>query len=154
MAKGVHGRSGPPPDPHALRRERDSQGEWTVLPPSGRGGDPPDWPLSSQSDREAQLWESEWRRPQAVMWERNKQALEVALFVRAVVDAENPRATVAARTLVRQQMEALGISVPGLLRNRWRIVDETETAQPEQKPRRVQRATKDRLKVVQGGQAS
>jgi hypothetical protein len=61
------------------------------------------------------------------MWERQGQALEVALFVRSLVDAESAEAPVAARTLVRQQMEALGISVPGMLRNRWRI----EEVEPE-----------------------
>jgi len=89
------------------------------------------------------------------MWERNGQALEVALFVRAVVEAESPRASVAARTLVRQQMDALGLSVPGLRAARWKIVDET-TPKPEQKPRARRgrgASVRDRLKVVEGGGA-
>lgn len=67
------------------------------------------------------MWEAEWQRPQAVMWEAYGQEVEVALFVRSLVEAELPSATTSLRTLVRQQMEALGISIPGLLRNRWRI---------------------------------
>jgi hypothetical protein len=148
MAKGgARAHSGPPPDPNALRRDRKSDGEWTRLPAEGRSGDAPAWPLSEQSSREAALWDAEWRRPQAVMWERNGQQLEVALYVRSVVDAESPKATVAARTLVRQQMEALGLSVPGLLRNRWLIVSDEITPR-----RRVQESTmRDRLKALDGG---
>jgi hypothetical protein len=91
---------------------------------AGRQGNTPSWPLSEATARELELWEAEWRRPQAIMWERNGQAIEVAMFVRAVVDAESPRAAVSARTLVRQQMDSLGLSVPGLRSNRWKIVDE------------------------------
>ncbi len=123
-----------------------------LLPAAGRQGDVPEWPLSAMTARESVLWPEQWRRPQAIMWERNGQALEVALFVRALVDAEDQRATAAARTLVRQQMDSLGMTVPGLLRNRWRIVDEVEVeaegSQAEQKPKRVAKSTKDRLKVV------
>jgi len=55
------------------------------------------------------------------MWEANGQSTEVALYVRSLKDAERPKASVAARTLVRQQQEALGLSLPGLARNRWII---------------------------------
>lgn len=146
MAKGTHGRQGPPPDPQALRRDRD-EGAWTTLPADGREGDPPEWPLSSQTDREWELWVREWRRPQAIMWERNGQEVEVAVYVRSLVLAEDQRAPVNARTLVRQQMEALGISVPGLHRNRWRI--ETPQVEPAgDQP--VTRSTRERFKVVGG----
>jgi hypothetical protein len=144
---GARARSGPAPDPNALRRDRKDDGEWRKLPASGRGGDVPEWPLSSASGRELELWELEWRRPQAVVWEENGQELEVALFVRSVVDAEAPRAPSAARTLVRQQMEALGLTVPGLARNRWRIVDDGVSEKPD---RPARKSARDRLKVVPG----
>src|SRR4051794_14263470 len=99
---GARVRSGPPPDPDALRRDRDSDGDWLVLPVAGRQGDTPAWPLPTATERELKLWADEWRRPQALVWDRNGQHLEVALFVRAVVEAEDPRATTASRTLVRQ----------------------------------------------------
>jgi hypothetical protein len=147
VARGVHGRQGPPPDPKALRREKDA-GEWVTLA-GGREGEPPAWPLSKASARELVLWAGEWRRPQAVMWEAQGQELEVAMYVRCVAAAERRDATVAARTLVRQQQEALGLSVPGLLRNRWRIapaVPEVEAVAP-----RPVGGTRDRFKVVPGG---
>lgn len=144
---GARSRSGPAPDPNALRRDRDS-GDWVTLPSSGREGPVPEWPLSDPSKRELELWESEWLRPQAVMWERNGQELEVAMFVRALKDAEAPNASVASRTLVRQMLESLGLSLPGMLRLKWRIGDPPKSAR-----RSVAggESVKDRLKVVQGG---
>ena len=144
--KGGHAASGPTPDPNALRRERDS-GEWVTLPADGRDGPIPEWPLSDPSARELALWESEWCRPQALMWERNGQELEVAMFVRAVKDAESPNASVASRTLVKQMLEALGLSLPGMLRLKWRIGDPPKAARRAVAGSSV----KDRLKVVQGG---
>lgn len=73
------------------------------------------------------------------MWEANGQAVEVALYVRTLKDAERPKAPVSVRTLVKQQQEALGISLPGLLRNRW-IIANTAEASP-------------RPQVVAGGSA-
>src|SRR5690348_14984546 len=98
---GARTRSGPAPDPMALRRERDA-GEWKVLPAEGREGATPDWPLTEQSDREAELWERLWRMPQAIMWERYGQEFEVALYVRRLGEAEEPGSSVTLSTLVRQ----------------------------------------------------
>lgn len=119
---GARVRPGPAPNPNALRREHDA-GEWTHLPEAGREGDPPPWPLSRRTRRESVLWAREWRRPQAVMWERNGQCVEVAIYVRTLALAERQDAPVNARTLLKQQMEALGVSIPGMLRLRWIIGD-------------------------------
>lgn len=147
MSKGgPRARSGPPPDPSALTY---NEAEWTVLPAAGRDGDTPAWPLAQVRPRELELWLEEWKRPQAVMWERQGQELEVALYVRSVVAAENHEASTAARTLVKQLMEALGISVPGLLRNRWRIAPAPATdagAAPV-----AATSSRARLAVVPGG---
>ena len=139
---GARARSGPAPDPDALRRERDS-GSWVTLPAAGRDGETPEWPLENPTERELVLWERQWCRPQAIMWERNCQEDEVAMFVRSLALAEDHRAPVQSRVLVRQQMEALGISMPGLQRNRWRIEAEAPQAERRQAP-----STKGRLKVV------
>jgi hypothetical protein len=122
---GARGRSGPAPDPNAARRERKDDAGWTTLPAAGRPGAAPEWPLRGQSNREAELWESEWRRPQAIMWERNGQELEVALYIRRLTEAELPAAATNLGTLVRQMQEGLGLSIPGMLRNRWVIADGT-----------------------------
>ena len=145
MAKGgARARSGPPPDPDSLTQ---ADGEWTILPASGREGDAPPWPLAQAIERELDIWVDEWTRPQAVMWERQGQELEVALYVRSLVTAEAHNAPTNTRTLVRQQMEALGISVPGMLRNRWRIGEvEPVEAEEDSGP-----SARDRLRVVGGG---
>lgn len=147
---GARARAGRPQSPDSLGAEK-YVGEWVELPAAGREGETPTWPLEQPTERELHLWEIEWHRPQALMWERNSQQLEVALYVRAVADAESPRASTAARTLVRQQMDSLGISVPGLKSNRWKIVAEDQAA-AKPAPRRSR--AKSRLRVVDGGQSS
>lgn len=145
MAKGGHAASGRPPDPDALRRDRGSDAAWTTLE-GERSGVPPAWPFGEPSDAEREVWVREWRRPQAVMWERNGQVDEVALYVRALLEAAERGASTASRTLVRQQQEALGISLPGLLRNRWRILGADTKAKGSARPR-----ARSGLRVVSGG---
>lgn len=147
---GARARSGPPPDPNALRRDRDA-GEWTHLPAAGRQGPPPTWPLSRPSAREVELWAHEWTRPQAVMWELNRQQVEVAMYVRSLREAEKPRASVAARTLIRQQQEALGLSLPGLLRNRWVIATAPADTAAGRPTGTAGASVKERLGVIRGG---
>jgi hypothetical protein len=69
------------------------------------------------------------------MWERNRQEVEVAIYVRTLVEAEQRGATAALRILLRQQQEALGLSLPGMLRQRWLIVGDGE-----ERPRLVAQA--------------
>lgn len=108
------------------------------------------------SDREAELWRIMWAKPQAIMWERNGQILDIALYCRRWAEAEEPDSPVALSTLVRQMQDSLGLSVPGLRANRWRIVaDEvtqrrTERTQVEAAPRE---SARDRLKAIAGGGA-
>lgn len=149
MPKGGHARSGPPPDPNALRRERD-KGEWTMLPAAGRQGDAPVWPLLGHTEREADLWGDLWRKPQALMWERYGQEIEVALYVRNLAQVELPGSPINLGTLVRQQSDSLGLTTPGLRSNRWRIVAavpaEAVPAPSKTPPRRS--SARDRFKVV------
>ena len=120
MPSGGHARSGPPPDPNALRRERD-KADWVTLPAEGRSGPPPAWPLSAPTARERHFWTVMWAKPQAVMWERNGQEHEVAIYVRRLVAAEKRNAAVTLVTQVRQYADSLGLTIPGLRCNRWRI---------------------------------
>lgn len=148
---GARSRSGPPPDPSALRRDRKDDAGWVKLPAAGREGEPPVWPLSDPSGRELELWAHVWSKPEAVMWEANGgQDVEVAMYVRTLADAESHRATAASRTLVVRMMDSLGISEPGRQRNRWMIVGEQSKAERRPKARS---SARDRLKVVPGGEA-
>lgn len=149
---GARARSGPAPDPNALRRDRkdDAQG-WTTLPAEGRNAPAPEWPLAGQSDREAELWELYWRKPQALLWEHNGQELEVALHVRRLVEVEQPDASTALGTLVRQQMDALLLTLPAMLAARVRVAAD-ELAVKRSEPVEVSRSSaRDRLKALNGG---
>lgn len=106
----------------------------------------PTWPLSEPSPRELVIWERQWRRPQAIVWEERGQFEEVAMYARRFAEAERPGSSVASGTLVRQMMESLGISGPGLRVNRWIIVGEGE---PVTAVERTQvRTARERLKAV------
>jgi hypothetical protein len=89
--------------------------------------------------------------PQALMWERYGQELEVALYVRRFGEAELMDSRVNLSTLVRQMADSLGLTTPGMRANRWRIAREEE-------PQRVaggavvpdRKSSRSRLKVVPG----
>jgi hypothetical protein len=105
------------------------------LPAAGRRGDPPPWPLPGRVTKAAEFyWGRLWGRPQAVQWERNSQEMEVALLVRSILVAEGPKGTASDRTLVQRKMNDLGLTVPGLRANRWRIVDEVAATGPVERP--------------------
>ena len=101
------------------------------------------------------MWRRQWKRPQAIEWERNGQQEEVALYVRALVSAEEPGATTSSRVLVRQLQESLGLSLPGMQRLRWHIGDVRGGHVDDDGPPRPvsKRGTpaRDRLKVINGG---
>jgi hypothetical protein len=145
---GARSRSGPPPDPNALVREHDTS-EWVTLPAAGRSGPVPEWPLTDPVGRESELWAKVWAMPQAVMWEKMSQHVEVALYVRRLVEAEQPESKVTVGTLVRQYADSLGLTTPGLRSNRWRIAlvsaDDEEADQP------ARSSSKSRLRVVANG---
>lgn len=154
MRGGPRANAGPAPDPDALRRDRKDDATWLTLPLAGRSGPVPKWPLSTASKRELELWKSEWQRPQAVMWERNGQEVEVAMYVRTLVAAESEKSPVAARVLVVRQQEVLGISLTGLARNRWRIesrADKAKTTSTGARAKPVRASSRSRLRVVSGG---
>lgn len=128
MTGGTRIGAGRPAEPNALRRDRKSDTmTWARLPAEGRLGDPPDWPLTRATGREKLLWAQEWTRPQAAMWEANHLEREVALYVRALRLAEAAKATTNLRTLVRQYMDGLGLSLRGLKEQRW-IIEEQAIA--------------------------
>jgi hypothetical protein len=156
--KGGHGRSGPPPDPEALRRDRPSDAVWVVLPVTGRSGPPPEWPLTDASSRELHWWRRLWAKPQAVQWERLGLVDDVALYVRRLAEVELPGASAAAANHLIRLSESLGLTTAGMRMNRWQIA--AEQPAPQQLAaagggtaavggsRPARRSARDRLKVV------
>jgi hypothetical protein len=104
--------------------------------------------LTEASDRELGFWVQMWARPQAVMWELRGQHHEVALYVRRLVEAEKPGSPVAVSTMVRQLLDSLGLSSPGLRANRWRIGDAPQETRSPSVPHRT--SARDRFRVVDG----
>lgn len=147
---GARVRSGPAPDPHALRRDREA-GQWVTLPAEGRTGPTPEWPLTDPTARELELWQQLWRKPQALLWERNGQHHEVAMYCRRFAAAEVPDAPVALGTLVRQMMDSLLLTIPAMRSARVQIAGGEGKAEAESKPaRRRGGGSRARLTVVRG----
>jgi hypothetical protein len=85
MPSGGHARSGPAPDPNSGVSLR--KGEvWTTLPLEGRGkrARAPKWPFEVQSEFESAVWMMLWKKPQAVMWERQGLTFQVAAYARTL----------------------------------------------------------------------
>jgi hypothetical protein len=156
------GSRGPAPDPNAIRRDRPSdQATWTELP-TRRDGAPPEWPAylgePVEGSMRATLWAELWSMPQAVMWERNRQVIEVAQHVETLVAIQmgppegmksDPTPTL--RGLALRQMDALGLTAPALNRLRWRIAGSTDTQQETKRAGSNRRpAAKDRFAVIEG----
>jgi hypothetical protein len=144
---GARARGGPPPDPNALRRERDNS-TWTTLP-IRREGPTPLWPLTRPTKREAGIWDRMWSLPQSVKWEEMQQQDEVAIYVRQFVRCEGKDASAADRTLLLRMMEGLGLSQPGLARNHWRIESDQPSA-PRQQAAATGPSVRDRFRVMDG----
>lgn len=155
---GARARSGPPPDPNALRRDRDAS-EWERFPAS-RSVDAPAWPLTRATKRELVLWAQMWTRGEANAWDAYDMAVEVAMYVRNLRESERPGATATLRNLLMRQMDSLGLTVGGKAKNRWIIAADGATTPPTatDQPRRpsVGPSAKERLVgrglgVVDGG---
>lgn len=118
---GARARSGPAPDPNALRRDRKDDAPWVVLPAEGFAGDVPDFPLVDELGMELDLWAELWRKPQAVMWDRLGLRFQVAAYVRAFGESVLPGAASGLKTAVLRMEGELGLSVPGMHSLRWKI---------------------------------
>lgn len=149
---GARPRSGPAPDPNALRRDRKSDmAGWTILPAEDLDVPAPEWPLTGQSEREETLWSVFWRKPQAALWKLNSQTFEVALHVRCFAEAEQPDAATPKRVLVRQQADALLLTMPAMLAARVRIAsDELKPKREAAERPEVRASSRSRLRAVAG----
>jgi hypothetical protein len=157
MARGgARGRSGPAPDPNALRRDRKSdQAGWTTLPSEGRTAPTPRWPAPTQTEREAELWIEMWETPQALIWERDGLRHYVAMFVRLLAEAEVEKASAENRKTVRMMYADLYLTSDSMARARISIaIDETAAKRDEKASSAPKRSSaRDRMTVVDGNGA-
>lgn len=140
---GARSRSGPAPDPNALRRDRASDAGWTTLPLEGFAGDTPAWPLGEADVVEIDYWTELWRKPQAVMWSKLGMAPQVAAYVRAFVESTERKATAGLKTAVLRMEGELGLSLPGMHSLRWKFAEDQVAAKREAKPVAVERSALD-----------
>lgn len=117
---------GPPPKRNA--RRRNARPAWVTLPADGRKGRAPRWPLPGRVQRG---WAELWRRPQAVMWERNHDEFLVAryLILRNTIQDELDHSVVNATAMaeLRQIEDRLGLSPMAMKRLQWEIGDAEQT---------------------------
>ena len=146
----------PIPDPNALRRDRKDDASWTTLP-SKVDVKLPAWPLVGQTEREIELWEAIWKRPQALLWEQNSQQIEVALYVRRLGEVEVLGATASMHTLLQRLMESLLLTLPSMYKSHVKIaVDEIKGRTSKKGAAKVTAtgsSAKDRFKVLSNGGA-
>jgi hypothetical protein len=84
------------------------------------------------------------------------------MYVRTLVAAEKPSAVASMRTVLRQQMDALGLTEPGLRSNRWVIVEDdaldddrgASTPPPDDDDEAGQQSARERWRLLQGGNAA
>lgn len=146
VSGGARARSGPAPDPNALRRDRKDDKAWVDLPVSPVE-DVPAFPLTDESGMELSLWAELWQKPQAHMWAALGLKWQVAAYVRAFCESVLPEASAGLKTAVLRMEGELGLSTVGMGQLRWSIapvesIDLREVAAPG----RV--SSRDRLKAL------
>jgi hypothetical protein len=95
-----------------------------------------------------------WRKPQALIWERDGTFEYVAMFVRQLAEAELEKASAENRKTVRMMFADLFLTSDSMARARLRIAtDEVEAKRAEAKAP-VRKSARDRLKVVDGSEGT
>lgn len=155
---GSRPRSGPAPDPNAMRRDRPSDAaSWTTIYP--RTDPAPEWPLTvPASPSEVLHWEQLWALPQATQWELEGGATvrEVAFYVRVAAQAELPVAKGNILTEEARRASALGLTSDSALKRRWKVAPSatedptaaTATTKPPAARSKRGPSSRDRFRVV------
>lgn len=151
--------SGPAPNPNSRRQTGNQAHTWVDLPAAGYQGAIPTWPLGPSllvdtlgvAEREAALWESIWRSPQAEAWARNGWDRDVALYVRFFTIGETGRLDEAKEA--RMWSDRLGLNPAAMLKNRWRVRPDEVGQQRQSTQESGGQKARRRLKVADGAVA-
>ena len=170
---GARVRSGPAPDPNALRRDRKDDKAWIDLPvePLVEVPEYPlakvpvyfeyfvdkqkvreidDGPTEQRWDTERAIWAELWQKPQAHMWAALGLKWQVAAYVRAYVESTGPESNSGLKTAVLRQEAELGLFTVGMASLRWKFaVDELSVKRADDAPKKVVSA-RDRMKALNG----
>jgi hypothetical protein len=132
VSGGARARSGPPPEFDALRRERNGN-EWTKLPKECTRP-VPEWPVLAEDPTVAELayWNELWRMPQAHVWHADHTEMQVAAYVRNLIESLAHDAPNSKRVTQRQQADGLLLTVMSLHAARYVITDSPEAIMLDQ----------------------
>jgi hypothetical protein len=115
------------------------------LPPEGRAGEAPEWPLPGEAP---DTWGELWSTPQAAAWERMGWTRVVARYVHILSLCEDPESMTAALLGEARQMEdRLGLTPMSMLRLRWEIAPD-EVAEKRTEKTTAKTKARRRLKVA------
>lgn len=134
------------PNPPKIDPQRGSRGRGlTFLPPEGRRGDPPPWPLiGRQTAAEREMWAQAWHTPQAVAWERLGWHRTVARYCRIAIQAEARDATAAVMAQATALEDRLGLTPKSMRLLLWTIASDEVAEKRDDGPG----DTRKRLKAV------
>ncbi|WP_347975669.1 hypothetical protein [Microbacterium sp. ProA8] len=96
---------------------------------------------------EVELWDELWRKPQGAAWDALGLKFQVAAYVRAYLESVAEKASAGLKTAVLRMEAELGLNVPGMRSNGWRISDGSAAA-PVPVPAARQTSSGDWLKAV------
>jgi hypothetical protein len=105
----------------------------------------PAFPLPDALASEVELWETLWRKPQALMWSKLDLTFEVAAYVRAFLESVEAEASAGLKTAVLRMSAEIGLSLPGMHQWRWKFSADEVAERRESRPASV----KDRLRAVE-----
>jgi hypothetical protein len=140
---GARARSGPAPDPNSYRS---MDKDWVELPADGFAGQIPDFPLPDALSLEVDLWAELWQKPQAAAWDSLGLKFQVAAYVRTYLKATALDAVNGWSTVMLRMEAELGLNVPGMRANGWRISD--ASVSPAVTPAARKTTSGDWLKAV------
>lgn len=116
----------------------------TRLPPEGRQGPAPKWPLpGTATAAERAAWAALWATPQAVAWERLGWTRTVGRYCRLLVRAEDPDATPALQAQTTALEDRLGLTPKSMRLLLWEIAVD-EVAEKREGPK----SARGRIKAV------
>jgi hypothetical protein len=97
---------------------------------------------------EVELWDELWRKPQGAAWDALGLKFQVAAYVRAYLESVAEKASAGLKTAVLRMEAELGLNVPGMRSNGWRISDGTAAAPATTAPAARKTSSGDWLKAV------
>ncbi len=102
------------------------------------------------------MWERLWQKPQALLWLRDGVTDQVAMYVRTFIESAKVGASVQRRTLLRQQADALLLTIPSLHAARVQITETTPepTSEDRAKSRARHPSSRALLRVVEPDRAN